>query len=280
MRFVTPTSKPLTRRSRILLFCGVGVTASMAGTILWPGNRLGVRNSSRLPSSQTEEVSSAPQRAGHAQSAAAKRAEETLPRQSPSSPILPSGTPAGSDLAHPPADAIAKSDWTRGNDLMRQAAEVVMGEATLDEELRWVEQLPDGPMKGAAAGRVIEDWGSKNAITPLQWALGIEDPGTRGPALSAAFRKWGAGQGGAEPELGGEMILNLEDERDQDFALNGYVSGLAGSNPDLALSLAETIPSPGLRKAAVERVHRIASDRLDRERAPPTGDPTSPSAGP
>ena len=152
-----------------------------------------------------------------------------------------------------------ESDWSEGNRLMREVTESVMEDASLEEQLEWVESLPEGVMKGSAAGRVIEQWGGENAITSLHWALSMEDQGARGSALSAAFGKWGAGAGGAHPEVGAKMIDNLEQERDRDFALNGYASGVVGTDPALALELAESISNPGLRDAAVSRLTRQIS---------------------
>ncbi|MFT5496182.1 MAG: hypothetical protein ACI9TH_001580 [Kiritimatiellia bacterium] len=152
-----------------------------------------------------------------------------------------------------------EQDWGEGNVLMREVTETVMEDSSLEEQLAWVESLPDGPMKGSAAGRIIEQWGGENAITSLHWALSMEDEGARGSALSAAFGKWGAGAGGGHPELGATMIDNLENERDRDFALNGYASGLVGSDPELALELAESISNTGLRDAAVKRLTRQIS---------------------
>jgi hypothetical protein len=62
------------------------------------------------------------------------------------------------------------------------------------------------------------------------------------------------------------MIDDLEDPRDRDFAINGYVSGLVWQDPDLAIELAESISLPGLRRAAVERTLRWAEKA--RERGP------------
>ena len=120
--------------------------------------------------------------------------------------------------------------------------------------MAWVESLPDGEMKGSAAGRIIEQWGSENAITSLHWALMIEDEGARGGAVSAAFAKWAAGVGGGHPELGAEMLDNLENERDRDYALNGYAHGLVAKDPEFALELAGSIRLDYLRDAAIDRL--------------------------
>jgi hypothetical protein len=155
--------------------------------------------------------------------------------------------------------------WSEGNRMMREVTEAVMEDASLEEQLAWVESLPDGAMKGSAAGRIIEQWGGENALTSLHWALSMEDEGARGSALSAAFAKWGVGVGGGHPELGAEMIDNLANERDRDFALNGYASGLVGTDPELALEVANSIAMPGLRDAAVSRLTEQIS-RMKQER--------------
>jgi hypothetical protein len=149
--------------------------------------------------------------------------------------------------------AVAEEDRDAGNRLMRELADSVIKEYSLDEQVAWVEDLPDGLMKGAAAARVIHDWGKDNAGAALQWAQSL-DQGARGSALSAAFAKWGAGVGGADRARGAEMIEALENERDRDFALNGYASGLLTSAPELALELAGSIANPKLRSSAVARL--------------------------
>lgn len=63
------------------------------------------------------------------------------------------------------------------------------------------------------------------------------------------------------------MIDNLEHERDRDFALNGYASGMVGTGPELALELAESFVLPGLRDNAVSRLTRQIAQRNQRKQA-------------
>jgi len=87
-------------------------------------------------------------------------------------------------------------------------------------------------------------------------ALKVNNPRTRGAALSAAFARLGAGRGEVELDAVVKRLDSLTVVRDKDFAINGLAHGLVSKDPEAALKWANSISEEGFRKTVVENVTR------------------------
>ena len=145
----------------------------------------------------------------------------------------------------------------------------------------WADSLPEGPVRAVARARVVWDLGKQDHGAAAAWVegfshepdapLGVEamakvwaqndiagsvqwletlEPGyARRKGLSAAYGYWGA----LEPESAGLYLNQQVNTPDRDFAINGFISGLAHKDPETAVMWAEEITEKGLREAAMVR---------------------------
>ena len=84
----------------------------------------------------------------------------------------------------------------------------------------------------------------------LKWAADLPEGSLRGNAWSAAYAKWTS----EDPLAVSEAILDLPPSADRDQAINGFVSALAGQDPEAAVLWAAEISGDGLRESAMVRV--------------------------
>jgi len=160
---------------------------------------------------------------------------------------------------------VATEDWSAGNQMMRSLVEEIMGHSSYEEAMAWVESLPEGAMKGAAAARIIDEWGKQDAIAPLYWAMSLGNEVSRRSALSSAFSKWGAGAGGSDTQVGLDVIGQMPMGSDRDYATHGMACGMAWRHPAEAIALAQTISNEGLRNISVKMVTERANRAKERK---------------
>jgi hypothetical protein len=121
----------------------------------------------------------------------------------------------------------------------------------------WVNQLGDPAIQGAVIQRVIEAGTFKDApFAAVDLAFSLENPQSRGPAISAAFGKLGSGVGGVDPGAVAAELIAMPPGRDKDFAINGFAHGLVGIAPETALQWAGSISQDGFRDVVVRNVTR------------------------
>ena len=145
----------------------------------------------------------------------------------------------------------------------------------------WADSLPEGPVRAVARARVVWDLGKQDhgaaaawvedslmsqmrrwvwklwprsgrrmiLLVLYQWLETLEPGYARRKGLSAAYGYWGA----LEPESAGLYLNQQVNTPDRDFAINGFISGLAHKDPETAVMWAEEITEKGLREAAMVR---------------------------
>jgi hypothetical protein len=160
---------------------------------------------------------------------------------------------------------VATEDWSAGNQMMRSLVEEIVSHSSYEEAMAWVESLPEGTMKGAAAARIIDEWGMEDAIAPLYWAMSLGNEVSRQSALSSAFATWGTGVGGSDTQVGLDIISQMPMGSDRDFATHGMACGMAWRYPAEAIALAQTISNEGLRNISVKMVTEKANRAKGRE---------------
>lgn len=91
--------------------------------------------------------------------------------------------------------------------------------------------------------------GEQGIDATLDWAAELPDGSLRSNAWSAAYAKWTS----QDPHGAVEAIIDLPQSPDRDQAINGFISALAGQDPEAAVIWAGEINDPGLREAAMVR---------------------------
>ena len=161
---------------------------------------------------------------------------------------------------------------------MRKLAREVVDNEGLEGGLSWAENLEEGPLQGAALWQVANEFTNEDPEAASQWAeqfVGQEqnsrlfgevvrewddreaaeawvdslEPGQgQRDALSAVFGFKGANQ----PHEAVQEIIDMPVSQDRDFAINGFISGLAVQDGESAVIWAAEITDPGMRQAAMD----------------------------
>ena len=124
-----------------------------------------------------------------------------------------------------------------------------MGKEDLGATAAWVEGFSheaDAPLGVEAMAKV---WAQNDIAGSVQWLETLEPGHARRKGLSAAYGYWGA----LEPESAGLYLNQQSNTSDRNFAINGFISGLAHKDPETAVMWAEEITDKGLREAAMVR---------------------------
>ena len=74
----------------------------------------------------------------------------------------------------------------------------------------------------------------------------------RNQALSAAYGQWGA----REPLVAAQNLIEMPPSSDRNFAINGFIRGLAPRAGEAAVNWAAEISDPGMRQSAQIRAGR------------------------
>ncbi len=167
---------------------------------------------------------------------------------------------AGSAFANNAArlvESLMAEDPRKGEAMMREVTERFVKLYDSDAVADWFNQLDDPSVQGAAIQRIIEAGTFKDdPFQAVDVALSLDDPKSRGNAISAAFGQLGGGVGGIDPGSIAEQINAMPAGRDKDFAINGYAHGLVGKSPEAALQWAGSITDEGFRETVVRNVTR------------------------
>ena len=169
----------------------------------------------------------------------------------------------------------------QANDLMQMVASQTLRTEGPEAAAAWSETLPNGPLKGAAMGRIAEAYARQNPQAAANWAqrFATEDFATRTieqvgerwaetdpvaavgwlenlPAgngqmagLRSAFSDWED----SDPAAAGEYLLAMPQSAKRDSAISGFATGYAWQNPQLALTWAQEINDPALRDSSLTR---------------------------
>ena len=165
---------------------------------------------------------------------------------------------------------------------MRKLAREVVDNEGLEGGLSWAENLEEGPLQGAALwqvanefanedpeaaslwaeqfvgqeqnsrlfGEVVREWDDREAAEA--WVDSLEPGQGQRDALSAVFGFKGANQ----PHEAVQEIIDMPVSQDRDFAINGFISGLASQDGESAVIWAAEISDPGMRESAMIRAGR------------------------
>ena len=99
-------------------------------------------------------------------------------------------------------------------------------------------------------GEVVREWG--NFEQAAQWVETLEPSLAKLDALSAVYGFRGATQ----PHEAVQEIVDMPPSPDRNFAINGFISGLAHQDGEAAVTWAAEITDPGMREAAMVRAGR------------------------
>lgn len=174
---------------------------------------------------------------------------------------------------------MAESGDPNASQYMRKLAREVMETAGFEGGIEWAESLQEGALQAAALrsvaneyanndpqaaaqwaeqfvgteqnsrlfGEIVREWGNKEAASV--WVESLEPSQGQRDALSAVYGHRGA----TSPEQALKEIQAMPQSADKDFALNGFISGLAHQDGEAAVAWAAEIDMPGMREAAMVR---------------------------
>ena len=159
-------------------------------------------------------------------------------------------------------ESLLEQDPRKGEAMMRELTERFLDIYDSNALSEWFNQLDDPSVQSAAIQRIIESGAFRDdPFQAVNLALSMDDPKTRGNAISAAYGQLGSGAGGVDPGSGGEQIKAMPAGRDRDFVINGFAHGLAGKSPESALRWIDSISNEGFR----EIVRRDVGRRIARQ---------------
>ena len=181
---------------------------------------------------------------------------------------------------------LAENNDPNARQYMKRVAREVLNTSGLEGGMQWAEWLPEGPLQGAALIPIANEFASNDPQGAAKWAEGYLGENENGNHVSRIFgevvREWGnweeasqwvqslpAGQGqldalsavygfrGArEPQVAVQDIIAMPDSPDKNFAINGFISGLARQDGETAVIWAAEITDPGMRTEAIIRAGR------------------------
>ncbi|MFP6874762.1 MAG: hypothetical protein VCA55_14770, partial [Verrucomicrobiales bacterium] len=177
---------------------------------------------------------------------------------------------------------LAENEDPHATQHMRKLAREVLDNEGLEGGLSWAENLEEGPLQGAALwqvaneftnedpeaaslwaeqfvgqeqnsrlfGEVVREWDDREAASA--WVDSLEPSQGQRDALSAVFGFRGA----QDPEVAVQEIIDMPPSPDRNYAINGFISGLAVQDGESAVIWAAEITDPGMRQSAMIRAGR------------------------
>ena len=116
-----------------------------------------------------------------------------------------------------------------------------------EQAAKWAEQFIDSDQNARMFGEIVREWGDKEAASA--WVDSLEPGQGQRDAISAVY----GFKGSRTPEKALQEIQAMPQSADKDYALNGFISGLAGQDGEAAVAWAAEITIPGMRDAAMVR---------------------------
>lgn len=182
----------------------------------------------------------------------------------------------------------------RADDYLEDVASEQLRSQGVDASARWSEQLPDGPLKGAAmdrvanayvdqdpaaaaawaerfaaddyAARVIEEvgdeWAERKPAEAVSWLESLPESEGKKEGMESALGEWVR----RDPTAASEYLASMADSPTKDAAIGGFVSRLAWEDHDAAIAWASTIGQENQRTEALVDAAR-AFFRRDRDAA-------------
>ena len=165
---------------------------------------------------------------------------------------------------------------------MKRLTNEVFGTVGFDAGVAWAEQLAAGPLQAAALVRVANRFASQDPLEAAAWAEQFVGAKHNSRLFGEVVREWGDFQaawewveslepslaqrdglsavygfrGARQPHEAVQDIIDMPPSEDRNFALNGFISGLAHQDPEAAVLWAAEITEPGMREAAMVRAAR------------------------
>ena len=111
----------------------------------------------------------------------------------------------------------------------------------------WATQFVGHDQNSRLFGEVVREWGDVDEAT--SWVNSLEPSLARRDALSAVY----GFRGSQEPHEAVQDIMDMPVSDDRNFAINGFISGLAHQDGEAAVAWAAEITDQGMRQAAQVR---------------------------
>ncbi|NCF88327.1 MAG: hypothetical protein GWQ08_22865 [Verrucomicrobiaceae bacterium] len=158
-------------------------------------------------------------------------------------------------------------------------AHEVLSTAGFEDGIAWAEGLDSGPFQASALRRVAHEYANKAPAEAADWAKQFVGQDQNSRLFGEVVREWGDWQtandwveslepslakqdalsaiygfrGAQEPHQAVQDILDMPASDDRNFAINGFISGLAHQDGEAAVTWAAEITSEGMRQSAMIR---------------------------
>ena len=116
-----------------------------------------------------------------------------------------------------------------------------------EDAAEWAEQFIGNDQNSRIFGEIVREWGDQEAAAA--WIDSLEPSQAQKDGISAVYGFKGA----RTPEKALQEIQAMPQSANKDFALNGFISGLAGQDGEAAVAWASEITMPGMRESAMVR---------------------------
>jgi hypothetical protein len=147
--------------------------------------------------------------------------------------------------------------------MTRRITNELSGRYGSEYAMKWTASLPAGPMQNNAASYLANTIGRSNVEQAVAFAQSLPES-SQGAALTAAYRRWGAGQGGGDPVAASETLVAMEPSPQRDAAIQGFSRGISRKDAVSALYWARDISDPRSREATT----RQAAEQIKRKDVP------------
>jgi hypothetical protein len=176
---------------------------------------------------------------------------------------------------------LESESYGRAGNLMELVARETLRSQGPEAAAEWASQLPDGPLKGAAMGRIAEAyvradpaaaagwaerfagqefasraieqvgsrWARQDPVTAVGWLETLPESTGQKAGLRNAFGDWED----SDPVAAGQYLLAMPKGTQRDAAISGFATGYAWQNPQLAIQWAQDIEEPELRQSSLAR---------------------------
>lgn len=174
---------------------------------------------------------------------------------------------------------LAESGNPNAANHMKRLAHEVLSTSGFNKGLRWAESLQAGPLQAAALVRVANEYANQDPQAAAKWSEQFVRAEQNSRMFGEVVREWGnVGQasewvdslepslakldalsavygfrGAQQPHEAVQQIMEMEPSPDRNFAINGFISGLAHQDGEAAVTWAAEITDPGMREAAMVR---------------------------
>ncbi|MGK0187147.1 MAG: hypothetical protein ACI9R3_002933 [Verrucomicrobiales bacterium] len=148
---------------------------------------------------------------------------------------------------------LASEGMAESGKLMTLVANDALRVDGVEGAARWLDSLPDNPVKGAAMQRIAGAYVERDAEAAARWVEAVADQDYATSGLNSAFGDWED----RDPLAATEYLSKMPESTQRDAAISGLSRGYAWQDPEAAIAWAHEISEPTLRQESLTRAGQI-----------------------